>query len=167
MFRKFFLLERFGRDDSGAVTVDWVVLTAGIVGLTITLLAQISGGTTGLGSKIAQALGGIEVTEVLSGSESNAATHYFDQGIAQSPDDQTEAWRQARMAAAEDAPAGYNYDPEFNETRYVDAETGMPVYVADDGMSYSIGGEIVSASDYDPASNGTTFMSTFDGYWGS
>lgn len=161
------MLKRFTRDDSGAVTVDWVVLTAAVVGLGIAVTASTGSGAMSLGDKISQALGALDVARESAGSAFNAATHYFDMGIALSPGDRTEAWRQARMAAQADAPAGYNYDPDFEGTRYVDAETGMPVYEADDGMSYSIGGEVVSASDYNPASNGSSFMSTFNGYWES
>ena len=35
-------------DESGAVTVDWVVLTAAIVGLGIVVLTSVSGGTMDL-----------------------------------------------------------------------------------------------------------------------
>jgi Flp pilus assembly pilin Flp len=38
------LLENFFTDESGAVTVDWVVLTAAIVGLGIAVLASVSSG---------------------------------------------------------------------------------------------------------------------------
>ncbi|WP_417279884.1 Flp family type IVb pilin [Celeribacter sp.] len=50
---KFFkLANRFKRDEDGAVTVDWVVLTSAIVGLAIAVLASVSSGTTALGDKI-------------------------------------------------------------------------------------------------------------------
>lgn len=35
------LLKRFNRNDCGAVTVDWVVITAGIVALGISLMSLI------------------------------------------------------------------------------------------------------------------------------
>jgi len=38
----------FKNDESGAVTVDWVVLTAAIVGLGIAVLMSVSGSTTDL-----------------------------------------------------------------------------------------------------------------------
>ena len=37
------LVKTFKNDESGAVTVDWVVLTAAIVGLGIAVLAALSG----------------------------------------------------------------------------------------------------------------------------
>jgi Flp pilus assembly pilin Flp len=44
------------RDEDGAVTVDWVVLTAAIVGLGIAVLTSVSGGTTSLANKISSNL---------------------------------------------------------------------------------------------------------------
>lgn len=52
----FNLIKTFSRDESGAVTVDWVVLTAAIVGLGIAVLAAVSGGVAGLGTKIGTAV---------------------------------------------------------------------------------------------------------------
>ena len=46
----------FKRDEDGAVTVDWVVLTAAIVGLGIAVLTSVSGGTTSLANKISSNL---------------------------------------------------------------------------------------------------------------
>ncbi len=40
----FDLIKTFSKDESGAVTVDWVVLTAAIVGLGIAVIAAVSGG---------------------------------------------------------------------------------------------------------------------------
>jgi len=52
----FKLMQNFKRDEDGAVTVDWVVLTAAIVGLGIAVLASVSGGTTSLADKISSNL---------------------------------------------------------------------------------------------------------------
>ena len=38
------LFANFAKDESGAVTVDWVVLTAAIVGIAIAVLTVIAGG---------------------------------------------------------------------------------------------------------------------------
>ena len=43
---------KFRRDEDGAVTVDWVVLTAAIVGLGIAILATVSGGVGDLAGAI-------------------------------------------------------------------------------------------------------------------
>lgn len=49
-------IKNFRSDEDGAVTVDWVVLTAAIVGLGIAVLTSVSGGTTGLADKISSNL---------------------------------------------------------------------------------------------------------------
>ncbi|MGJ8625668.1 MAG: Flp family type IVb pilin [Sulfitobacter sp.] len=41
-------LQRFCKNDEGAVTVDWVVLTALVVGLAVAAFAGIDGGVSGL-----------------------------------------------------------------------------------------------------------------------
>ena len=38
------LFRTFAKDESGAVTVDWVVLTAAIVGIALAVITLISGG---------------------------------------------------------------------------------------------------------------------------
>jgi Flp pilus assembly pilin Flp len=46
------LLKRFRKDEAGAVTVDWVVLTAAVVGLGIIVLTTIRPGITGAAAVI-------------------------------------------------------------------------------------------------------------------
>ena len=48
----FDLVKNFHNDESGAVTVDWVVLTAAVVALAIGILTTINGATTDLASEI-------------------------------------------------------------------------------------------------------------------
>ena len=58
---KFFqLANTFKNDESGAVTVDWVVPTAAIVGLGIAVLTSVSSGTTGLADKISAEMDAID-----------------------------------------------------------------------------------------------------------
>ncbi|MHA6266816.1 hypothetical protein [uncultured Aliiroseovarius sp.] len=52
----FNLIKTFKADEDGAVTVDWVVLTAAIVGLGIAVLTSVSGGTKSLANKISSNL---------------------------------------------------------------------------------------------------------------
>ena len=52
----FSLVKDFARDESGAVTVDWVVLTAAIVGLGIAVIAAVSTGVNTLGNRISAAV---------------------------------------------------------------------------------------------------------------
>ncbi len=50
------LFTNFFADESGAVTVDWVVLTAAIVGLGIAVMASVSDGLENLSGDIDQQL---------------------------------------------------------------------------------------------------------------
>jgi Flp pilus assembly pilin Flp len=47
------IFKSFANDEAGAVTVDWVVLTAAIVGLGIIVMTSVGGGVTTLGAAIA------------------------------------------------------------------------------------------------------------------
>lgn len=47
---KFF--KNFSKDEDGAVTVDWVVLTAAVVGLGIAAIASVRGGVDALATDI-------------------------------------------------------------------------------------------------------------------
>jgi Flp pilus assembly pilin Flp len=49
-------IKNFRNDEDGAVTVDWVVLTAAIVGLGIAVLTSVGTGTTALSDKISSNL---------------------------------------------------------------------------------------------------------------
>ena len=51
------LFKAFKSDEAGAVTVDWVVLTAAIVGLGMVVMTTVGGGITGLGDAIVTDLG--------------------------------------------------------------------------------------------------------------
>ena len=54
-------LTNFLRDENGAVTVDWVVLTAAIVGLGIAVLTSVASGTTNLAGDVEHELGDIAI----------------------------------------------------------------------------------------------------------
>ena len=49
-------IKTFAADESGAVTVDWVVLTAAIVGLGIAVVTSVRNGVGDIGSTISSAL---------------------------------------------------------------------------------------------------------------
>lgn len=157
------VLRYFKDDESGAVTVDWVVITSAIVGISLAVIVFISGGVSQASNSI---LGGFNRDWSFSFGPAitNSVVAYFDFGIVAHPNNQREAWLDARLEVDADAPNGYEYDPAFITTRYVDDSTGNPIYVSDDGSTYSIGGEIISVADYE-ASGSTSFKSTFDQYW--
>ena len=70
------MFNAFLNDESGAVTVDWVVLTAAIVGLGIAVLTSVSGGTNALAGKISASLAAGEVNQLtgLSGAPTGGGT---------------------------------------------------------------------------------------------
>ena len=49
---KLFKMKKFAKDESGAVTVDWVVLTAAIVGIAIAVIAIIRTGVEATATEI-------------------------------------------------------------------------------------------------------------------
>ncbi|MEM6375392.1 MAG: hypothetical protein AAF686_04075 [Pseudomonadota bacterium] len=57
----FKFLSKFKSSEDGAVTVDWVVLTAATVGLGVTAITTVSGGTNELGDTVSEAVAGSEV----------------------------------------------------------------------------------------------------------
>lgn len=57
----FAIIENFGRNESGAVTVDWVVLTAAIVGLGLAVIASVRTGAGTLATNISTSLSGASV----------------------------------------------------------------------------------------------------------
>ena len=54
-------IKTFATNDSGAVTVDWVVLTAAIVGLGLAVVASVRTGVGSLASDISTSLSGASV----------------------------------------------------------------------------------------------------------
>jgi len=50
----FKLTKRFNDEEDGAVTVDWVVLTAAIVGLGVAVITSVRNGVTSLGENISE-----------------------------------------------------------------------------------------------------------------
>jgi len=50
------MIKNFASSESGAVTVDWVVLTAAIVGLGLAVMAVVSGGVENLSNDIGSTL---------------------------------------------------------------------------------------------------------------
>ncbi|GAB4262315.1 MAG: hypothetical protein Kow0013_07760 [Pararhodobacter sp.] len=55
------LIKTFAADESGAVTVDWVVLTAAIVGLGLAVVTSVRSGVGSLGSAISSSLSSASV----------------------------------------------------------------------------------------------------------
>ena len=51
-------IKKLSKDEDGAVTVDWVVLTAAVVGLASAAIVSIQGGTTSVGTSVSSNLSG-------------------------------------------------------------------------------------------------------------
>ena len=45
-------IKKFCRDENGAVTVDWVVLTAAVVGLAVAIVAALVNGSVGVSAGV-------------------------------------------------------------------------------------------------------------------
>ena len=58
MFR---LVGRFAQEEDGAVTVDWVILTAGVVGLVAIAMAGLRGNMQSVGSKVRENLANMTI----------------------------------------------------------------------------------------------------------
>jgi|JI10StandDraft_1071094.scaffolds.fasta_scaffold942711_2 Flp pilus assembly pilin Flp len=56
---------RFGRDEDGAVTVDWVVLTAAVVGLLSLAMAGLRGNMSTVGSRAGDVISGMTINTTL------------------------------------------------------------------------------------------------------
>jgi len=67
------IFKTFRNDESGAVTVDWVVLTAAIVGLGLAVMTTVSGGLTTAANSINSELTA-DVTGGIALSGANAAS---------------------------------------------------------------------------------------------
>ncbi|WP_170639318.1 hypothetical protein [Ruegeria conchae] len=62
-------IKNFRKDEDGAVTVDWVVLTAAVIGLAAVAYQQIEGGATSLADDVDTAL---STATVSTGDNTNA-----------------------------------------------------------------------------------------------
>ena len=66
-------IENFRNDEDGAVTVDWVVLTAAVVGLAVAAYTTIAGGADDLTGATAGYLAGQDLSDYQSLSGVNGA----------------------------------------------------------------------------------------------
>lgn len=55
------LIKTFVHSEEGAVTVDWVVLTAGVVGLSVGLILMLNDSTSNVASNISDYVAEVEV----------------------------------------------------------------------------------------------------------
>jgi Flp pilus assembly pilin Flp len=73
-----YVLKSFLSNESGAVTVDWVVLTAALVGLGLAVMSVVSGGLENLSGDIADQLGEDHVSTGFAASTATTTTTTTD-----------------------------------------------------------------------------------------
>lgn len=142
-------LKQFIGDQSGAVTVDWVVLTAAVIGLGGAAMNSVGTGTTSLTQCTENSLAAITVS---SGSRAGQMTgaNFAAQAVADNPDSKIAAIKAVRAALQSSAPSGYSF------AGYIDIATDTPLYVSSSDSSYLVNGEQISRADYNASGNGTT-----------
>lgn len=58
-------IKKFRKDEDGAVTVDWVVLTAAVVGLGVAAFTAVETATSGLTTEMTTAIGTADATTTI------------------------------------------------------------------------------------------------------
>ena len=130
-------LNNFTKDESGAVTVDWVVLTAAIVGIALAVITLISSGVEDASTGINDEL-----------NTASAFTFSFGGGGAGTMSAYNDTYGGDRTsiitAIHDDAPAGYEY------VGFIDTATDTAIYEDTSGSTgnLSINGEVVAYNDY-------------------
>lgn len=131
-FEKFILCE------SGAISVDWVVLTSAIVGIGIAVISVVSSGVDGTSGSIVN-----NIYHSLTADLENSAHGYITAAVANNPNRPRAAFREARNSIRADAPAGYAF------TGRVDNASGQPIYRSNSTpRMYSIGGNVSTPRAY-------------------
>ncbi len=120
------MTKNFFRDESGAVTVDWVVLTASLVGIAIAVLLLIAGGlnsaSNGIGTQLASTG---SVADLIDGNV-----------FIGSLSDYNLAHDESDHAHYEDSEGTrYRHDKETGE--FIVQDTGEPVGTVDDDGNIS------------------------------
>ena len=60
-------IKNFRKDEAGAVTVDWVVLTAAVVGLGVAAFTAVETSTSGLTTEMTTAIGDADASTTIGG----------------------------------------------------------------------------------------------------
>jgi len=144
--------QNFLFDDSGAVTVDWVVLTAATVGLGLATMAVVSAGVEDLSGDTRSQMESQTITASFGGGggaggswdwTGRTSQDYYNIGAALAPGNNGATYYWAHQEAIADMPEGFNFDSPM-----VDPETGNVVYTSNDGTTYASGGETWSVEEY-------------------
>ncbi len=149
----------FLKNDSGAITVDWVVLTAAVAGIGMAVVIAISSGTNDATVNINDDLNNAATNTSIVGAITGTAAATTG-AAAQFLADAGGNIHNATHLMYDAAPAGFSY------TSNIDNGSGNPIYT-DGGINgaenYSIGGETIATTDYTAAGNTYTYDYTYLG----
>lgn len=139
------LLRKIANDQSGAATVDWVVMTSAIVGIGMAVMVQISGGLENASGRISSGVGDASRTSGLS-QEVTQTAPTLSETIQALRETGLSKWKIKRQLAAgfeADAPEGYEFKNK------VVAATELPIYRSVEmPRTFSIGGEVMTRIEY-------------------
>lgn len=135
-------LTRFARDTSGAVTVDWVVLTAAVTGIGLGAAAAVRSGTSALGEDINVSLTNASVASMGGGGDS-AWDAYPGQGITDGacpgPAALAATYETLRNSGTLTPWGQYGFSTDWEDSEYYDllngAETGGGYYGTNPGIA--------------------------------
>lgn len=143
-------VRKFLLDTAGAVTVDWVVLTAALTGVGVATTSVVSGGMSSQSSSIGTQLTDQAISTSFGSSSGdtvsfsgNMASDYVAYGQSLAPGNNGAVYAHASSLAGSEAPDGYNFDNPLYEP-----SSGNVVYTSDDGQNYAIGGVVTPIADY-------------------
>ncbi len=147
------VFSNFKSSESGAVTVDWVVLTAAIVGIAIAVLTVISGGLGSAASGVDTQVTDAGTSSGISGAILASNTPASSTGFGSTGADYLAAnggdTAAAAAAITADAPAGYYF------SGWIDGASGLPLYTANDQQSFLVGSNTYSFNGYWAQANGS------------
>jgi len=123
--------------ESGSTAVEWVVLSAGVLGVAIAGITLISEGMEESSYSIVS-----EIQDVAPSYNARTAESYITAAIANYPENRRRALLEVVRNIHKAAPKGYRF------TGRIDVDTGQPVFVSGDGSRYMIGGTIISRKIY-------------------
>ncbi len=134
-------IKSFVRNESGAVTVDWVVLTAAIVGIAIAVLTLIAGGINTSANSTSSELDESQlVASLITGATPTLGpAGTVQEYLARNNGDKVAAYNDVLA----NAPEGFE-----NFYYSVDSTNDAPLYFNDDSTLVSVNGQIKDASAY-------------------
>lgn len=142
-------LRKFAENECGAVTTDWVVMTAAIVGIGMAVLLQMSGGlentSRNIVSGIGEATSGSGLSEsIIQPPPSTPSLADTIQGLQETGLGNNKIRRQLAAEFNSDAPEGYKF------SNNIELETELPVYRSTNRgrRTYSVGGEVMTRTEY-------------------